>query len=46
MKAMDSANGMKGLGIALVAAAKAGVAVNLVDNSEKSLEKGIKFMGK
>lgn len=36
----------KGLGIALVAAAKAGVAVNLVDNSEKSLEKGITFMNK
>lgn len=30
----------------MVAATKAGVSVNLVDNSEKSLEKGISFMNK
>jgi len=38
--------GQMGLGIALVAANKAGVKVSLVDNSEASLEKGKKFLDK
>jgi len=35
----------KGLGIALVAALKAGVPVTVVDNSQASLDKGLKFAG-
>ncbi|ODV89379.1 hypothetical protein CANCADRAFT_32659 [Tortispora caseinolytica NRRL Y-17796] len=38
--------GQMGLGIALVAANKAGLPVTLVDSSEKSLEKGLGFMDK
>ncbi|KAF5103387.1 hypothetical protein D0Z03_000201 [Geotrichum reessii] len=37
---------IKGLGIALVAANKAGVKVSVVDNSEAALEKGLKFIDK
>ena len=36
---------MQGLGIALVAASKAGVPVTLVDTSEASIDKGLKFAG-
>jgi 3-hydroxybutyryl-CoA dehydrogenase len=39
------ANEWQGLGIALVAALKAQVPVTLVDNSQASLEKGLKFAG-
>ena len=35
----------KGLGIALVAAQKAKVPVTLVDSSQASLDKGLKFAG-
>jgi len=35
----------QGLGIALVAASKAGVPVTLVDNSQASIDKGLKFAG-
>ena len=35
----------KGLGIALVAAQKAQIPVTLVDNSQASLDKGLKFAG-
>lgn len=35
----------KGLGIALVAARAAGVPVTVVDNSQKSLDKGLAFAG-
>lgn len=35
----------KGLGIALVAAQKAGVPVTLVDTSQASIDKGLKFAG-
>ncbi|KAK4168985.1 3-hydroxyacyl-CoA dehydrogenase [Cladorrhinum sp. PSN259] len=38
--------GQMGLGIALVAATKAGVAVTLVDSSQKSLDKGLAFADK
>ncbi|EPS30781.1 putative 3-hydroxybutyryl-CoA dehydrogenase [Penicillium oxalicum] len=38
--------GQMGLGIALVAAQKAGVPVTLVDNSQASLDKGLKFADK
>ncbi|ERF74806.1 hypothetical protein EPUS_03190 [Endocarpon pusillum Z07020] len=38
--------GQMGLGIALVAAQKAGVPVTLVDNSQTSLDKGMKFADK
>ncbi|OAX85603.1 hypothetical protein ACJ72_00017 [Emergomyces africanus] len=38
--------GQMGLGIALVAAQKAGVPVTLVDNSQASLDKGMKFADK
>ncbi|KAI9044220.1 3-hydroxyacyl-CoA dehydrogenase family protein [Aspergillus affinis] len=38
--------GQMGLGIALVAANKAGVPVTLVDNSQSSLDKGLKFADK
>ncbi|KAJ5480933.1 3-hydroxybutyryl-CoA dehydrogenase [Penicillium diatomitis] len=38
--------GQMGLGIALVAATKAGVPVTLVDNSQASLDKGLKFADK
>lgn len=37
--------GDQGLGIALVAAQKAGVPVTLVDTSQASLDKGMKFAG-
>ena len=37
--------GDQGLGIALVAAQKAGVPVTLVDTSQVSLDKGMKFAG-
>lgn len=37
--------GGQGLGIALVAAQKAGVPVTLVDSSQASLDKGLKFAG-
>lgn len=37
---------LQGLGIALVAAQKAGVPVTLVDTSQASLDKGLKFAGK
>jgi 3-hydroxybutyryl-CoA dehydrogenase len=40
------ANKLQGLGIALVAATKAGVPVTLVDTSQASLDKGLKFAGK
>jgi 3-hydroxyacyl-CoA dehydrogenase len=40
------ANELQGLGIALVAAQKAGVPVTLVDTSQASLDKGLKFAGK
>ena len=36
---------LQGLGIALVAAQKAKVPVTLVDNSQASLDKGLKFAG-
>jgi len=36
----------KGLGIALVAAQKAGVSVTLVDTSQASIDKGLKFAGR
>lgn len=36
---------MQGLGIALVAAVKAGVSVKLIDSSQASLDKGLKFAG-
>jgi 3-hydroxyacyl-CoA dehydrogenase len=36
---------VQGLGIAIVAAQKAGVAVTLVDNSQASIDKGLKFAG-
>lgn len=42
---MFVANEWQGLGIALVAALKAQVPVTLVDNSQASLEKGLKFAG-
>ena len=35
----------KGLGIALVAARAAGVPVTVLDNSQKSLDKGLAFAG-
>ncbi len=35
----------QGLGIALVAAQKAGVPVTLVDTNEASIDKGLKFAG-
>lgn len=35
----------QGLGIALVAAQKAGVSVSLVDTSQASIDKGLKFAG-
>jgi len=35
----------KGLGIALVAAQKAGVPVTLVDTNQASIDKGLKFAG-
>jgi len=35
----------KGLGIALVAAQKAGVPVTLVDTNQGSIDKGLKFAG-
>ncbi len=38
--------GQMGLGIALVAANKAGATVRLLDNSAASLEKGLTFLGK
>ncbi|GAM88055.1 hypothetical protein ANO11243_060850 [Dothideomycetidae sp. 11243] len=38
--------GQMGLGIALVAAQKAGVSVSLVDSNQKSLDKGLKFADK
>ncbi|KAK8192655.1 hypothetical protein M8818_007827 [Zalaria obscura] len=38
--------GQMGLGIALVAAQKAGVPVTLVDNSQASIDKGMKFADK
>ncbi|KAL4793803.1 3-hydroxyacyl-CoA dehydrogenase [Aspergillus venezuelensis] len=38
--------GQMGLGIALVAAQKAGVPVTLVDNSQASIDKGLKFADK
>lgn len=37
---------IKGLGIALVAAQRAGVPVTLVDSSQASIDKGLKFAGK
>ena len=37
--------GDQGLGIALVAAQKAGVPVTLIDTSQASLDKGMKFAG-
>ena len=37
---------IQGLGIALVAAQKAEVPVTLIDNSQASLDKGLKFAGK
>ena len=37
--------GDQGLGIALVAALKAKVPVTLVDNSQASIDKGLKFAG-
>lgn len=36
---------LQGLGIALVAAQKAGVPVTLVDTSQASIDKGLKFAG-
>jgi len=36
---------LQGLGIALVAAQKAGVPVALVDTSQASIDKGLKFAG-
>lgn len=38
-------NGYQGLGIALVAAQKAGVPVTLVDTNQASIDKGLKFAG-
>lgn len=38
-------SGDKGLGIALVAAQQAQIDVTLVDNSQGSLNKGLKFAG-
>lgn len=38
-------NTFQGLGIALVAAQKANVPVTLVDTSQASLDKGLKFAG-
>ena len=35
----------QGLGIALVAAQRAGVDVSLIDSSQASLDKGMKFAG-
>lgn len=37
--------GGQGLGIALVAAQKAQIPVTLVDNSQASIDKGLKFAG-
>jgi len=36
---------MQGLGIALVAAQRAGVPVKLIDTSQASIDKGLKFAG-
>ena len=36
----------QGLGIALVAAQRAGVPVTLVDTNQASIDKGLKFAGK
>jgi hypothetical protein len=36
---------LQGLGIALVAARAAGVPVKVLDNSQKSLDKGLAFAG-
>lgn len=36
---------LQGLGIALVAAQKAGVSVTLVDTSQASIDKGLRFAG-
>ncbi|PGH13576.1 hypothetical protein AJ79_03569 [Helicocarpus griseus UAMH5409] len=44
--AQAAAEVKKGLGIALVAANKAGVPVALIDNSQASLDKGLKFADK
>lgn len=38
-------NDFQGLGIALVAAQKAGVSVTLVDSKQASIDKGLKFAG-
>jgi len=42
----EAAKQFQGLGIALVAAHKAGVPVVLVDSSQASLDKGLKFADK
>lgn len=42
---MSNLDFKQGLGIALVAAQRAGVPVTLVDNSDKSLSKGLAFAG-
>jgi hypothetical protein len=39
-------NSIKGLGIALVAAQRAGIPVTLVDSSQVAIDKGLKFAGK
>jgi 3-hydroxyacyl-CoA dehydrogenase len=39
------AHGLQGLGIALVAAQRAQVPVTLVDSSQASIDKGMKFAG-
>ena len=36
----------QGLGIALVAAQKAQIPVTIIDNSQASIDKGLKFAGK
>ena len=41
-----NSDNIKGLGIALVAAQRAGVPVTLVDNSQASIDNGLKFAGK
>lgn len=46
LKAYRDANTLKGLGIALVAAQKAGVSVTLVDTNQASIDKGLKFAGR
>ena len=41
-----NSDNIKGLGIALVAAQRAGVPVTIVDSSQAAIDKGLKFAGK